>query len=234
MSTSIAILGAGLSGVLMGIRLIQIGLGDFVIYERQADVGGTWYRNTYPGLHCDMPSHIYCYSFEPNPDFSMVYAGQPEIQGYIRACAEKYGLMERIRFEASVELARYDDRQGVWTLEMDDGSTTKHRLVISATGGLTEPHYPRIEGRESFTGHQWHSGAWRHDVSLADKSVAVIGSAASAVQVVPAVAERARHVTVFSRTPNWVTPRGNANYTPAEQDALRSQANWHQIGRAHV
>jgi cation diffusion facilitator CzcD-associated flavoprotein CzcO len=206
-----------------------MGLEDFVIYEAQDDVGGTWLRNTYPGLHCDIPSHIYCYSFEPNPDFSMVYSGQAEIQAYIRACAEKHRILDHVRFDTRVEKACFDEKNGSWRIETASGERDRHRVLVAATGGLTEPHYPRIPGRERYGGLAWHSGAWRHDVDLSGRRVAVIGSAASAVQIVPEVAKHAREVTVFSRTPNWVTPRNNAYYSEDERNALRSTENWHRL-----
>ena len=215
-------MGAGLSGVAMGMQLRRAGIDDFVIYERQPDVGGTWYRNTYPGLHCDVPSHLYSYSFEPNPDWSMVFSGQGEIQAYIRACAEKYDLIQQTRFATTVDAARYDADRGAWHVEISGGDTSQHRVLVSATGGLTGPRFPRIEGLRDFGGPLWHSGAWRDDVDLTGTHVAVVGSAASAVQVVPAVADRAARVTVFSRTPNWVMPRYNRHYTPDEQDRFRT------------
>jgi len=210
--TTVGVLGAGLSGVLMGMQLRRAGIDDFTIYEKQPDVGGTWLRNTYPGLHCDIPSLLYSYSFEPNPSWSMVYAGQPEIQRYVRACAEKYDLIDRIRFGTTVEVARYDEATAGWTLELGDGSTVGHRLLVSATGGLTDERLPRIPGLDRFRGPMWHSSNWRDDLDLSALRVAVVGSAASAVQVVPAVADRAASVVVFSRTPNWVMPRNNRPY----------------------
>ena len=221
-SSAVGVFGAGLSGVLMGMQLRRAGFGDFTIYERQPDVGGTWYRNTYPGLHCDVPSHLYSYSFEPNPDWSMVYSSQPEIQAYIRSCAEKYDLIDRIRFETSVDTARYDAEQAGWQLEIAGGDTADHRVLVSATGGLTAPRFPRVEGLDVFAGPMWHSAAWRDELDLSGLHVAVVGSAASAVQVVPVVADRAARVTVFSRTPNWVMPRDNRFYTPDEKEAFRS------------
>jgi cation diffusion facilitator CzcD-associated flavoprotein CzcO len=228
---TVGILGAGLSGVSMGIQLRRAGLDDFVIYEKQPDVGGTWLRNTYPGLHCDIPSHIYCYSFEPNPDFSMVYSGQAEIQAYIRTCAEKYDLIDHLQLDTTVEAARFDEKEGCWSLEIDADAHARHRVLVAATGGLTEAHLPRIEGRDRFAGPTWHSASWRHDVDLTDKRVAVVGSAASAVQVVPEVAKQAGQVFVFSRTPNWVTPRGNARYSENEKNALQSDQGWHRLRR---
>ncbi len=215
----------------MGITLRQRGLDDFVIYETQPDVGGTWLRNTYPGLHCDIPSHIYCYSFEPNPDFSMVYSGQAEIQAYLRKCAEKYRIIDHVRFNTTAETARFDEESGSWSLVLADGSHTRHRMLVAATGGLTSPRFPRLEGRERFTGTMWHSGAWRHDVDLEGKRVAVIGSAASAVQVVPEVARQAGQVFVYSRTPNWVTPRGNRHYSDEDKEVLRTDAGWNRVRR---
>jgi cation diffusion facilitator CzcD-associated flavoprotein CzcO len=229
--STVGVLGAGLSGVLMGMQLRRAGLDDFVIYEKQPDVGGTWYRNTYPGLHCDIPSHLYCYSFEPNPDWSMVYAGQAEIQAYIRSCAEKYDLVSRTRFDTCVESARYQEADGAWDLEIAGGETVSHRVLVSATGGLTEPNLPRIAGLDAFEGPMWHSGAWRHDVDLAGKRVAVVGSAASAVQVVPHVAGLAAEVSVFSRTPNWVLPRNNTAYSEQEKRALRGDDDMRRLRR---
>lgn len=223
--THVGILGGGLSGLLMGMQLKRAGIDDFTIYERQSDVGGTWLRNTYPGLHCDIPSHLYSYTFEPNPDWSMVYAGHAEIQAYLRACAEKYGLFEHLRLDTTVETARFVEADGSWEvtyLGADDGAPTSvsHRLLVSATGGLTEPRIPGIAGRERFRGLQWHSAAWRHDVDLSGLRVAVVGSAASAVQVVPQIARSAASVTVYSRTPNWVVPRNNRFYSDEERAAL--------------
>lgn len=235
----IGILGAGLSGVLMGMQLRSAGFDDLVLYERQPDVGGTWLRNTYPGLHCDIPSHLYSYTQEPNPDWSMRYAGGAEIQAYVRRCAEKHGLLERTRFDTTVEVARWLEDGACWDLELAGpaGGTgepagpagvtpaepehVRHDVLVAATGGLTEPNLPRIAGLDAFAGTWWHSGAWRHDVPLEGRRVAVVGSAASAVQVVPEVAKRAASVVVFSRTPNWVLPRANAPYAEDERRVLR-------------
>ena len=206
-TAAIGILGAGLSGIGMGMQLKARGIDDFVIYEKQPDVGGTWLRNTYPGLHCDVPSHLYAYTIAPNPDWSTKYASQPEIQAYIRGCAERHDILRHIRFNADMVTARYDSTGGVWNLEDATGASAQHRLLIAATGRLTEPNIPDIKGLDMFAGPTWHSGAWRDDVDLAGKRVAVVGTAASAVQVVPEVARRAPEVVVFQRSPNWVMPR---------------------------
>ncbi len=228
---TVGILGAGLSGLAMAIELRRIGIDDFTIYERDLDVGGTWLRNTYPGLHCDIPSHLYCYSFEPNPDWSMVYAGQAEIQGYLRHCAEKYGLLDHLRFGIDVSEARFDPDQGSWSLRTEAGERSDHRVLVQATGGLTAPRLPRIDGLSSFEGPSWHSGSWRHDVDLSGLRVGVIGSAASAVQVVPHVAGKAAAVHVFSRTPNWIVPRANRYYTEVEKDRFHDEVEWHRHRR---
>ncbi|MFN0088916.1 MAG: flavin-containing monooxygenase [Acidimicrobiales bacterium] len=229
---AVGILGAGLSGVLMGMQVRRAGLDDFVIYEREADVGGTWLRNTYPGLHCDVPSHLYSYSFEPNPNWSMTYAGQAEIQAYVRACAEKYGLIEHIRFGETVERAVWEDGDGAWRVETAAGEAAAHRVLVAATGGLTAPNLPRLDGLERFAGPSWHSGAWRHDVDLAGRRVAVIGSAASAVQVAPEAAKTAAALHVFSRTPNWILPRGNRFYSEAEREALLAPQHQRRLRRS--
>jgi len=221
---TVGILGAGLSGVLMGMQLKRRGFDNFVIYEKEPDVGGTWYRNTWPGLHCDVASHLYSYTFEPNPDWSQAFASQPEIQAYIRSCAEKYGLLDHLRFGVTVDAARYDEAAGHWQLDTAGGVTANHRVLVSATGGLTEPNFPKVEGLDQFAGIKWHSAAWRHDVDLSGLRVAVVGSAASAVQVIPEVVKRAGKTFVFQRSPNWVMPRNNTNFSDAQKDAFRDVA----------
>ncbi len=230
--TTVGILGAGLSGIAMALQLRRAGFNDFVLYEEQPDVGGTWYRNTYPGLHCDIPSHLYCYTDEPNPDWSMVFAPRAEIQAYIRSVAEKWDLISHIRFATRVLSARFDEAEGLWWLTMDGGGAeVPHRVLVSATGGLTAPNLPKVPGRDEFAGASWHSAAWRHDVSLEGQRVAVVGSAASAVQVVPEVAKVAAEVTVFSRSPNWVFPRNNRQYTDEERAALRHADEMQRLRR---
>ena len=231
-NAAIGIVGGGISGVLMGMQLCRAGIDDFVIYEKNADLGGTWLCNTYPGLHCDVPSHLYSYTFEPNPDWSTVHASRAEIQAYVRRCAEKYGLLDKIRFECSLDVARYDEADGTWQVETADGERASHRLLVSATGGLTAPRIPRIDGIERFEGAQWHSGHWPTDPDLSGRRVAVIGTAASAIQVVPEVANQARHLTVFQRSPNWVMPRGNRAYTDEEKLSFREPAVQRRLWRA--
>ncbi len=216
----IGIIGAGISGLLMGIRLKQAGIDHFTIYEKSDDVGGTWKHNTYPGLHCDVPSHLYSYSFAPNPNWTQPFAAQREIQAYLRDCADKFGLNPHLRMGISIETARYQQNDGMWELTTESGEVIRHNVLVGATGGLTAPSLPKVSGLERFEGLSWHSGAWRHDIDLTGKRVAVIGSAASAVQVVPHVADTARELFVFQRSPNWVMPRRNTPYSDAMKAAF--------------
>jgi len=220
---SVGVVGAGLTGILMGIRLKQAGLRDFVIYEQAADVGGTWLRNTYPGLHCDVPSHLYCYSFEQNPNWSLLFASQAEILEYFRSCARKYDLLGHIRFNSRVDRATFQQEAGAWDLELEGGDKARHRVLISATGGLTEPNVPPLPGLDEFRGTWWHAGKWRHDFDITGKRVAVVGSAASAIQVTPEVARRAGKVFVFQRTPTWVMPRRNVGYDASAKAAFAGE-----------
>jgi cation diffusion facilitator CzcD-associated flavoprotein CzcO len=221
---SIGIMGAGLSGILMGIRLKQAGINNFVIYEKADDVGGAWKHNTYPGLHCDVPSHLYSYPFEPNPGWPQPFASQPDIQAYFRHCTDKYGLNAHLRLGVTINTVRYDATNGSWEVVTAEGEPLHHRVLVSATGGLSAPGFPRIGGLDVFKGPLWHSGAWRHGFDLSGKRVAVIGSAASAVQVIPQVASAARELFVFQRDPNWVMPRNNAPYSDAMKAAFRDPA----------
>ena len=156
------VIGAGMSGILSAIKLREAGFDDFVIYEKADRLGGTWRENTYPGIACDVPSHLYSYSFEPNPDWSTVHAARAEIQAYVRACAEKYDLIDRVAFDTCIDSARYDEAAGAWTVTRAGGEQAQHRILVTATGGLTAPRIPRIDGLERFQGVHWHSGAWRH------------------------------------------------------------------------
>jgi len=218
--TTVGVLGAGVAGIAVGMALRAAGIDDVVLYDRNDDVGGLWHTTDYPGLRCDIPSHLFSYTADPNPAWSHRYATGAEIAAYLRSCADRWGLRERIRFATTVERATFDAAAGMWTVELADGTTAQHRVLVSATGGLTAPSIPRIDGLDRFGGPWWHASRWRHDVSLAGRSVAVVGSAASAVQVVPAVAEVAASVTVYARTPNWVVPRADAAYDEATLDSF--------------
>ena len=206
----IAILGAGLAGLCMGIRLRQEGIERFTIYEKADDVGGTWRENTYPGVACDVPSHLYSFSFEPNPKWSRRYSPGGEIWDYTKHCAKKYDLYRSIQFGKRVTEIAHDGRQ--WRIDFADGSTVKAEYVVSGLGGLHEPNIPEFPGGGLFAGEMFHTAQWRHDLDLKGKRVAVIGSAASAVQVIPAIVGKVAHLDVYQRTPNWVMPRNSYFY----------------------
>ena len=206
----IAIIGAGLSGMCMAIQLKKAGITSFTIYEKADKVGGTWRENTYPGVACDVPSHLYSFSFEPNPGWSKHYSPGAEIQTYAEHCAEKYDLYEQITFGANLVSAKYGDG---WHLTFGDGSTEEVDFLINGIGGLHVPSYPDIEGLEKFQGTAFHSARWQHDHSLEGCDVAVIGSAASALQLIPEIATKVKSLTVFQRTPNWVMPRLDESYS---------------------
>jgi cation diffusion facilitator CzcD-associated flavoprotein CzcO len=221
--TAFTIIGAGAGGICAGIKLLESGRSDFLIFDRAPRVGGTWHRNTYPGAACDIASHLYCYSFAPNPDWSRPYGTQPEIQRYLERVAREYGLESHLRLGTGVESARWDERAARWSLRLDSGETLETRFVISAMGMFGEIAVPDIAGLDTFAGHRFHSASWDHGHDLRGKRVAVIGSAASAVQFVPEIAREAGRLHVFQRTANWVLPKQDEPYTPAELEAFRTR-----------
>jgi 4-hydroxyacetophenone monooxygenase len=205
----VVIVGAGMSGLLSGIRLQQAGI-PFTIIEKNAEVGGTWFENSYPDCRVDNPSHLYSYSFEPNHEWPNHFSPQPVLLAYFKGVADKHGLRPHIRFETQVEECAFDEGQGAWRVRIKDKTgrveTLEARAVISAVGQLNQPRYPDIPGVGDFKGPAFHSARWRHDVDLKGKRVAVIGTGASAFQFVPEVAKEASHLTVFQRTPPWLAP----------------------------
>ena len=206
----VIIIGSGFSGVNAAIRLKEEGIENFVVLERAYDVGGTWRDNTYPGCACDVPSHLYSYSFEQNPNWSRAYSGYSEIQHYIRHCAEKYGVMPHLRFGVEVTGAQYDEVTGIWTIKKETGESLTAKSVISAVGGLVNPRWPNFKGMDSFKGDIFHTARWNHDVDLAGKRVAVVGTGASAIQVVPSIQEKVGSLTLFQRSAPWILPKPNA------------------------
>jgi cation diffusion facilitator CzcD-associated flavoprotein CzcO len=202
----IAIIGAGFSGLGMAIRLKQQGIHDFVVLERADDVGGTWQANTYPGCGCDVPSHLYSFSFAPNPNWSRTYSLQPEIWEYMRDCSRRYGVEPHIRFRCEVEEAAWDEDAQVWRIETSQGPVTAN-VVVAGMGPLAEPKLPDIPGIETFKGRAFHSARWDHDHDITGKRVAVVGTGASAIQIVPAIQPRVAKLKVFQRTPPWIVPR---------------------------
>ena len=200
------VIGAGMSGLLAGIRLGQAGI-DFVILEKNADAGGTWFENTYPGCRVDNPNHMYSYSFEPSHDFPQYYSTQPVLLKYFHGIAEKYDLRKKIRFNTEVERAEFDERRALWRVTLKgSGEVVEAPILITAVGQLNRPRYPDIEGIETFEGPTFHSARWRGDIDLVGKKVAVIGTGASAFQFVPRIAPTVGHLDVFQRTPPWPLP----------------------------
>jgi cation diffusion facilitator CzcD-associated flavoprotein CzcO/acetyl esterase/lipase len=203
----VAIIGSGFSGIGMAIKLKEAGNHAFVILEKAQDIGGTWRENTYPGCACDVPSHMYSFSWERNPSWSRMFATQPEILDYLKHCVDKYGLAPHLRFGAEMREAVFDEVNDMWELRTTDGHRFTARVVVSAMGALHRPAVPALPGIDRFRGVSFHSAEWRHDVDLTGKRVAVIGTGASAIQFVPKVAPLAAQLTLFQRTPAWVLPK---------------------------
>ncbi len=203
----IAIIGAGFAGIGAAIQLQKAGIESFTIFERAGEIGGTWRDNTYPGAACDVPSHVYSFSFELNPDWSRGFAESGEIQAYLLRCVEKYRLRPHLRLDTEIVEARFDEAGGLWTLTTAAGESVLARAVISGVGGLVDPALPDIKGVEGFRGELFHTARWDHDCDLAGKRVAVIGTGASAVQVVPAIAPMVGKLDVYQRTAAWVMPK---------------------------
>jgi cation diffusion facilitator CzcD-associated flavoprotein CzcO len=217
----IAIIGTGFSGLGMAIKLKQAGFEDFVVLERAEDVGGTWWANTYPDCACDVPSHLYSFSFAPNPNWSQTYSSQPEIRDYLRAIADRYGLRESIRFGHEVSAAAWDEEAGRWEISTSRGML-RARVLIGAMGPLTEPRIPDLPGLSEFEGAVFHSARWDHSVDLAGKRVAAVGTGASAIQFVPAIQPRVERLHVFQRTPPWVVPHTNRPIRGFERRLFRA------------
>ena len=228
----IVIIGAGPGGICAGIKLKEAGHDAFTIVEQTDGVGGTWRRNTYPGCRCDVPSVLYSFSFAQKPDWEARYAPQPEILAYLEELADTHGLAPHLRLNTRVTGADWDDARNLWHVTLDDGQTLEAEVLISAVGLFNEPNIPALPGLERFSGPVMHSAQWRHDLPLEGRRIAVIGSAASAVQLVPEIAPIAGELTVFQRTPNHVRGR-EADYTPEEQAAMADPARL-QAERAQV
>jgi len=216
----VAIIGGGLSGIGAAAMLRRAGIGDVVVLERAGEVGGTWRDNTYPGCACDVPSALYSFSFAPNPAWGRLYAGQPEIQQYARRVAREHGVTEHVVTGVDVLGAAWDDAAQRWRVRTSRGDWTA-RALISATGPWSEPVLPDVPGLDTFAGNVFHSSRWNHELDLAGRSVAVIGTGASAVQFVPRIQPRTERVTVYQRTAQWVLPKLDRRVTSAEQTLYR-------------
>ena len=229
----IAIVGSGFSGLGMAIRLKQAGIDDFVVLERADEVGGTWQANTYPGCACDVPSHLYSFSFAPNPEWTQTYSPQPEIWAYLRRCADEFGLRPHVRLGCAVEGATWLEAERRWELETSQG-TLRARVLVAGMGPLTEPRIPDIPGLDDFEGDVFHSARWNHDVDLAGKRVASIGTGASAIQYVPEIQPQVERLHVFQRTPPWVVPHSNRPIADRERRLFRALPAAQRLMRAVV
>ncbi|GAA2790069.1 NAD(P)/FAD-dependent oxidoreductase [Saccharopolyspora taberi] len=206
-TTSVVIVGTGFSGLGMAIKLKEAGIHDFIVLEKAEDLGGTWRDNTYPGCACDVPSLMYSFSFEQNPDWSRMFARQQEISDYLQRCADKYGVREHIHYGVEFTGAEYDDATQTWRVSTAGGTDYVGRALVSGVGALHIPSYPELDGIEGFEGEVFHSAQWNHDFDLEGKRVAVVGTGASAIQFVPRIAKKVSRLHLFQRTPPWIQPK---------------------------
>lgn len=217
----VLIVGSGFAGIGMGIQLKRAGRSDFLILEKESDLGGTWRDNTYPGCACDVPSYLYSFSFAQNPRWTRMFSPQQEIWDYLRDCVTRYGLAEHLRFDALVTAATYDETTSQWRVSLADGDSLTCRALVTGVGALHLPKPPDVRGLDSFAGAVFHSSQWRHDVDLRGKRVAVVGTGASAVQLVPQIADEVAHLDVYQRTPAWILPKPDRVISDTEQRLYR-------------
>jgi cation diffusion facilitator CzcD-associated flavoprotein CzcO len=203
----VVVVGAGISGIGMGIALLEAGMPSFVLLEAESDLGGTWRDNTYPGIAVDIPASSYCYAFETDYPWSRAFAPGREILAYVQHCAEKYRIRRHVRCGAQVLRTRFDEPCEVWCTELASGEQLTSRYVVAATGLLSQPKFPDIPGLGTFAGKTMHTARWDHSYDLVGRRVACIGTGASAVQIIPEIAPRVAHLSVFQRTPIWISPR---------------------------
>lgn len=213
----VAIIGTGFSGLGMAIRLKKDGISNFQIFEKAADVGGTWRENTYPGCACDVPSHLYSFSFEQKSDWSRAFATQPEIKQYLKDVSSKHDLLPHVLYGHQLEAAEFDEVAGDWKLEFANGKNVVAKNLVLGIGGLHIPQQPTFKNADAFKGEVFHSAEWRHDVDSTGKRVAVVGTGASAIQIIPALADKVEKLVSFQRTAPWVMPKPDREYTPEEQ-----------------
>lgn len=208
----VAVIGSGFAGIGLAVELRRAGFTRVTIFEKAPEVGGVWRDNTYPGAACDVPSHLYSYSFEPNPEWTMRFATQPEILRYLRECVDKHGLAPHLRLNTEVVGAEYDEARAKWVVRTGDGEQVEADVLVPAIGQLSRPSSPRLPGLDGFRGRAFHSARWDHDYELAGKRVGVVGTGASAVQFIPAIADRVEQLTVFQRSAPYVVPKPDRVY----------------------
>lgn len=219
----VVVLGSGAAGIAMTVRLKQAGIGTVTVLEKAGSLGGTWRDNSYPGAGCDVPSHLYSFSFATKHDWSRKYAKQPEILAYLTDVAERFDVVRHLRFDTTVEAVERDDDREVWLVRLVSGETVEADVVISATGQLNAPIVPEIEGTEDFVGTVFHSARWRHDHDVTGRDVAVVGTGASVIQIAPAIVDSVRSLTIFQRSPAYVIAKPD-----------RAFRSWEQAAFAHV
>ncbi|MEV0677931.1 NAD(P)/FAD-dependent oxidoreductase [Actinosynnema sp. NPDC050436] len=218
----VLVVGTGFAGLGMAIELKRTGERDFVVLEKAGDLGGTWRDNSYPGCACDVPSHMYSYSFELNPKWSRMFAKQPEIWDYLKRIADKYRLRDHIRFNTKVSGAKWDEGAKVWHVKTEGGDTYTAKAVVAGVGALHIPNIPNLPGIDEFEGKAFHSAQWDHDYDLKGKKVAVVGTGASAIQFVPQIADDVEKLTLFQRTPPWILPKTDRSINTWEQKLFRA------------
>ena len=229
----VAVIGAGFAGIGTAVRLKQEGIEDFVVLDRGEGVGGTWRDNTYPGCACDVPSHLYSFSFAPNPEWSHSFSKQPEIYAYLQQTASDYGVLPHLHARTELEAADWDEVAQLWRLRTSKGDLTAS-IVVSGCGGLVEPKLPEVPGLSTFRGTAFHSARWDHTADLDGKRVVVVGTGASAIQFVPHLQQQASHLTVFQRTAPWVVPRRDRTFTAAEKRLYRRLPVAQKVARGGV
>jgi cation diffusion facilitator CzcD-associated flavoprotein CzcO len=237
-NVDVLIVGAGFSGLCMGIKLLEAGMNSFLIIEKSQDIGGTWWDNRYPGCACDIPSHLYSFSFAPSTEWTRMYPGQQEIHDYLKRCVEQYGLAPYLRLNTRFCEAVWDESDGVWNATAGDGLHIRARVLVSGMGALHVPRYPELKGLDRFKGPAFHSSTWDYNVNLGGKNVAVVGTGASAIQFVPQIAPRVGKLHLFQRTPPWIVPRLDFAFSekwrrrfrsiPITRWALRQYIFWRQ------
>lgn len=230
----VAIIGAGFGGLCMAIKLREAGNDNFVILEKGADVGGTWYFNSYPGAACDVQSHMYSFSFNGNPDWSKRYAGHEEIRNYILGTTEKYGLRPFVRFNSEVNQAHFDEATARWIIRTSSGESYIAKYFVMASGPLHVPSVPKIRGLENFKGRVFHSAEWDHGYDMKGKHVVSIGTGGSAIQYCPEIAPDVKQLYVFQRTPAWVIPRDERGYAGIEKKIFGAFPALRKLHRARL